>query len=304
MIFNSLKNQSTDKSNTRKLNKQDISGWLFVSVAVLLITIFVVYPIISAFLLSFKSPNGATYTFSGITNIKRMLSDSLFYKSLGNTLLFLVIQVPIMLFIALVLASLMNSDKIKFKGIFRTAIFLPCVTSLVAYSVLFKMMFSGDGIINRTLLSLHIINDPILFLNSTFWAKVIIIVALIWRWTGYNMMFYLSGLQTIPKEVYEASSIDGASKIKQFLFITVPQLKPIILFTAITSTIGTLQLFDEPMNITKGGPSNSTVTISQYIYNQSFVFNPNFGYAAMLSFAIVVIVVILSVIQFKVAGEE
>jgi len=135
-------------------------------------------------------------------------------------------------------------------------------------------------------------------------AKVVIVMALLWRWTGYNMIFFLAGLQNVSEEIYEAADIDGASKIQQFVHITLPALRPIILFTAVQSTISTLQLFDEPMNITAGGPNNSSMTIAMYIYNVSFKFVPNFGYAASLSYAVMFIILILSLIQMKVAKSN
>jgi lactose/L-arabinose transport system permease protein len=141
-------------------------------------------------------------------------------------------------------------------------------------------------------------------MTSPFWAKLTIIIAITWRWTGYNMIFYLAGLQNIDPEIYEAAEIDGASPLKKFFNITLPLLKPIILFTTITSTSGTLQLFDEVMNITGGGPGNASTTISQYIYNLSFKYTPNFGYAAAVSYTILAMIVILSLIQFKVAGDN
>ena len=130
------------------------------------------------------------------------------------------------------------------------------------------------------------------------------IIALIWRWTGYNVIFFLSALQNIPKETFEAAQVDGANAFQTFIKVTVPQLKPIILLTAIMSTNGTLQLFDETMNITQGGPANATITVSHYIYNQSFVYAPNFGYASAISYVVVFIMVILAIIQFSVAGKE
>jgi lactose/L-arabinose transport system permease protein len=141
-------------------------------------------------------------------------------------------------------------------------------------------------------------------LTDPFWAKVLIIFAITWRWTGYNMIFFISGMQNIDPSIYEAAEIDGASKWDQFFKITIPNLRPIILFTTITSTIGTLQLFDEVQNITGGGPANATTTLSQYIYNLSYKFTPNFGYAAAVSFVIVIAIVILSIIQTKIGGKE
>jgi len=206
--------------------------------------------------------------------------------------------------LALSIASILNKPDLKFKGLFRTAIFLPCVTSLVAYSVLFRSMFSLECLVNRGLMSLQLINSPIPWLLDPFWAKVLIIIALTWRWTGYNMMFYLSAMQNIDPCVYEAARIDGASPFTQFRMITVPLLKPIILFTSVMSTNGTLQLFDESVNITNGGPANATLSVSHYIYNVLFKFTPNFGYAATISYVIVIIVAILAFMQFKLSGDD
>ena len=247
---------------------------------------------------------GNNLKFVGITNYKRLFTDDTFKAAVTNTLIYLVVQVPIMIIFALFISVLLNDKDLKGKAFFRTAIFLPCVTSLVAYSVVFKSLFANDGLINQILLNIHLITTPIGWMTSPFWAKITIIMAITWRWTGYNMIFYLAGLQNIDPAIYEAAKIDGASATKQFFKITVPLLKPIILFTTITSTTGTLQLFDEVMNITQGGPGNASTTISQYIYNLSFKYTPNFGYAAAVSYFILVMIVILSLIQFKVAGDS
>ncbi|MGG7057964.1 carbohydrate ABC transporter permease [Clostridium tertium] len=288
----------------KKKRKININTWKFILIPTLLIVIFSFYPMIKALILSFQSGKGLATQFSGISNYIRLFSDPVFKQSVFNTLIYLVIQVPVMLILGLIIASLLNNKHIKFKGFFRTAIFLPCITSLVAYSVLFKSLFSVDGVVNKFLMFINVIDQPIAWLLDPFWAKVVIIIAITWRWTGYNMMFYLAAMQNIDTSIYEAAKVDGASGIKQFFKITVPMLKPIILFTAITSTNGTLQLFDEAMNITAGGPGNATMTISQYIYNLSFVYTPNFGYAATVSYAIVFMVAILAIIQSKVAGGK
>ena len=259
---------------------------------------------IKALFLSFQSGMGNNLEYVGLDNYIRLFKDPTFKTALFNTVLYLIIQVPIMIVLALVFSVILNDATLKFRGVFRTAIFLPAVTSLVAYSVIFKYMFAGDGIINKTLMSLSIISEPINWLTDPFWAKVVIIIAITWRWTGYNMIFYLSSLQNVDNSIYEAAKIDGANAFQRFTKITIPMLKPIILFTSIMSTIGTLQLFDEVMNITGGGPGNATLSISQYIYNLSFEYTPDFGYAATVSYVIVVIVVILSIIQFRVAGDK
>ncbi len=280
------------------------NGNIFIVLPVILISLLVFVPMIAALFTSFKSGTPNNMAFNGLGNYKRMLTDSTFKKAFGNTFLYLIIQVPIMLFLALVISNILNDNKLKFKGLFRTAMFLPCITSLVSYSLIMKSLFSANGLVNKVLLNLNILDQPIQWLTNPFWAKVLIIFAITWRWTGYNMIFFISGMQNIEPSIYEAAEIDGASKAQQFFKITIPNLKPIILFTSITSTIGTLQLFDEVQNITQGGPANATTTLSQYIYNLSYKFTPNFGYAAAVSFVIVIAIVILSIIQTVIGGRE
>lgn len=169
---------------------------------------------------------------------------------------------------------------------------------------MFKYLFANNDVINQFLMTLNLIDNPIIWLSHPVWAKVVIIIAITWRWTGYNMIFFLSALQNIDPQVYEAADIDGANPIQKFFKITVPLLKPVILFTSITSTIGTLQLFDEPMNITQGGPGDATITVSQYIYNLSFKYTPDFGYASAVSFVIALVIIILSLVQLKVGNRD
>lgn len=296
-----MKHKTSKNGLSPKLNRR---AWVFIIPSLILIIAFVFYPMIQAFITSFQSGVGNKLSFSGINNYKRLLTDSTFRKALFNTVLYLIIQVPIMIILALVISSMLNDKKLKGRGFFRTAIFLPCVTSLVAYSIIFKSLFATDGFINAFLMKINMISEPIAWITNPVWAKILIILAITWRWTGYNMVFYLSGLQGIDDSIYEAAEIDGAGAFQKFKSITVPMLKPIILFTTINSTIGTLQLFDEPMNITQGGPANATITISQYIYNTLFKYSPNFGYAAAISYVIVVLIVVLSIIQMKVGDKN
>lgn len=291
----------------KKINpflKSKIFGWLFIIVPIFLIILFYFYPMIESLKMSLSSGSGNNLSFVGLENYKRLLNDSVFINALKNTLIFLCVQVPIMVILAIFFSVLLNNKTLKFKGLFRTIVFLPSVTSLVAYSIVFKYLFSDNGIINKLLTTTHLIAEPITWLSDPFWAKIVIIIAITWRWTGYNMIFFLSALQNIDPEIYEASDVDGATALQKFFKITIPLLKPVILFTTITSTIGTLQLFDEPMNITQGGPGDATITISQYIYNLSFKYTPDFGYAAAVSYAIVALVVILSIIQSVLGGRD
>ncbi|MBC5628155.1 sugar ABC transporter permease [Clostridium sp. NSJ-6] len=292
------------RKNTEINYKLNRKAWLFVIPSIFLIVTFVFYPMVQAFITSLQGGMGNNLTFVGLDNYKRLLTDSTFRKALFNTVLYLIIQVPIMIILALVISAMLNDKRLKGRGFFRTAIFLPCVTSLVAYSIVFKSLFATDGFVNAFLMNINLISEPISWITHPIWAKVLIIIAITWRWTGYNMVFYLAGMQSIDDSIYEAADIDGASAFVKFKTITLPLLKPIILFTTINSTIGTLQLFDEVVNITNGGPANATVTISQYIYNLLFKYSPNFGYAAAVSYVILFLIVILSFIQLKAGGDK
>jgi lactose/L-arabinose transport system permease protein len=250
-------------------------------------------------------------SFAGLSNIIRLTQDPVFQLALTNTILFFIIQVPIMLTLALVIAVLLDDPRLVCRGLLRTMIFLPCVMSLVVYAVLFKRMFVLDGVVNRTLIATGLVDGPIPWMSDPFWARVLLILAITWRWTGYNMIFYLAALQNIDKSIYEVSRIDGVPAWARFFRITVPMLKPVILFTTVTSTIGTLQLFDEARNIVASdtsagtaGPGDSVLTLSVYIYNLTFRFMPNFGYAATVSYVIVVVVALLAFLQFYVARER
>ena len=282
--------------------KHNLTGWLFLAPAVILIGWMSFYPMIQAFILSMQKGLGTQMSFSVFDNYARILKDPTFKQTLFNTFFYLIIQVPVMLVLALALASMLNNKDLRGKGFFRTCIFLPCATSLVSYSMIFRSMFANDGFINTVLRAVGA--SPIMWFSNAWTARIVIIIALVWRWTGYNMVFYLSGLQNIEYSVYEAAKIDGASPLQTFFKITVPLLKPTILLTTITSTNGTLQLFDESLNLTNGGPGKSTMTMSHYIYNTSFVQSPNFGYAAAMSIIILIMVAILAVIQMKVGDER
>lgn len=283
-----------------QINKNKLTPYLFLAPALILFLIFTVYPIISSFILSFQTSQGGTYVFTGLDNYIRLIKDTTFHQALFNTFIIFIVQVPIMILLALMLAAFLNSKLLKFKGLFRTGFFLPAVTSLVAYSILFSIILMDKGILNQALNVFGI--DSIPWLNDPFWAKVSIIIAMTWRWTGYNMVIYLAAMQNISEETYEAASIDGAGKVRQFFSITIPQLKPIILFTSIISTISTLQLFDEPFNLTKGGPGDATTTLGLMIYDNGFKYY-DFSYASAIAYVIVVIVAILSLIQSKVTGD-
>ena len=284
--------------------KYALWGWLFVAPASLFIFCFSFLPMLQAAYLSLFKGIANNLTFNGVNNYARLMQDARFLDSVKNVFIYLIIQVPIMLIVALILASILNNKTLPGKGFFRTLVFLPCAVSLAATAVIFRSVYSIDGLANTVLTALKIIPEPINWITDPFWAKVVIIMVITWRWTGYNTIFYLAGLQNISSEVYEAARIDGANAVQQFFRITVPLLKPVIILTSIMSTNGTLQIYDEPRILTNNDPNSYMVSISQYIYNLSFRNNPQFGYAAAASYVILFMVAVLSLIQLKLGDRK
>ena len=287
--------------------RQQAAGWAFLTPATLLIFLMSFYPMVQAFITSLKTGSSANLQWAEplFNNYSRMFQDRMFKTAMGNTFLYLIIQVPIMLVLAILLAQLLNNKNLKFRGLFRTMIFLPCATALVSYAIIFKTLFATQGLINSWLVGIGIVKENINWLGQPGTAKAVIIIALLWRWTGYNMVFFLAGLQNIDYSVYEAANIDGASGWQTFWTITVPLLKPVIVMTGIMSINGTLQLFGESVNLTNGGPANTTITMSHYIYNNSLGQGvANFGYASALAFVVFILVAVLAWINMKVGDTR
>ncbi|MHA6507774.1 carbohydrate ABC transporter permease [Tessaracoccus sp. Y1736] len=286
--------------------QRNLTGWIFLIPAAVLILWMNFWPMAQAFILSMQTGRGTRLDFADPLwyNYQRLFSDEIFKLTVQNTFIYLIIQVPIMLIVALVLANLLNDKTLRYKGLWRTAIFLPCAVSLVSYSLVFRTMFANDGLVNDMLMGLNFIDSPVNWLGETDTARFVIILGLLWRWTGYNMVFYLAALQNIDYSSLEAAKIDGASSLKTFWYVTIPQLKPMILLTAILSTNGTIQLFDESWNLTQGGPAYTSMTMSHYLYEVSFQRNPNFGYGAALSYVILIMVAVLAFIQMKIGDKR
>ncbi len=271
--------------------------YFFLAPMIILFLAFMAYPIADSFRLSFFNFEGGTYTLVGLNNYAVMLKDPIFWKSLSNTVIYLIVQVPVMVILSLILGVLVEQDFLKFRACYRIGVFLPSITALVAYAMVFKLLLNTDyGIINYVLRAAGF--RGVDWLNTVWGARFSIIMGITWRWTGYNTIIMIAGIKGIPTELYESADIDGASFWQKVMGITIPMVKPIMLFVSITSTIGTLQLFDESFILTQGGPDNSTITIGHYLYNTGFAFF-KFGYAAALSYALLIIIGVLSVIQFK-----
>lgn len=290
----------------RKLSnskKYGITGWLFLLPAAILICFMSFRPIFQAFISSLKSGIGNNMEFAGEYNYLRMLLDKTLHTAIMNTLVYM-LQVPIMLGLALWLATLLNEKGLRFKGLFRILLFVPCATASVSYSLVFRIMFAADGMINTFLVKSGILQTGYNFFGHPWSARMIILLALIWRWTGYNMVFLLAALQNIDEGIYESAILDGASRLQIFTKITIPLIKPTLILLMIMTVNGSIQLYDESVNLTGGGPANTTLSISHYIYNLSFQYTPNFGYSTAISFVIFVVVAILSLIQMKVGDKR
>ena len=262
--------------------------------------IFWVYPIAYSFVLSFLNTRSRPWTLEWGFNWGRLVRDEFFWNALGNTMTILVVQVPIMLAFATLLAVAFGSDLLRFKGFFRFAFFAPLVLGAVPYSAVFRLIFNDQfGILNYALTSIGLPSVPWLFENVP--AMVTIMIAMTWRWTGYNAVILLSGLQSIPLTLYEAAKIDGAGPLQQFFGITLPLLRPVLLFCFVLSTIGTLQLFTEPWLITTTGPGNATETLVTYLYKTGFR-SFNFGYASAIAYTVAIIAAAFSLIQIRLVG--
>ena len=283
------------------ITKQNVP-YIFMAPMVILFAVFMVYPILHSFILSFFHFEGGKYIFCGLQNYQTLLKDPVVWISLKNTFIYLAIQVPLMVVLSLLLGVLVEQDFLKFRSCYRISVFMPSVTALVAYAMIFKVLFNTDfGLVN------HILNlfgwEGVDWLNTPWGARAVIIMGITWRWTGYNTIIMIAGLKGIPTELYESADLDGASFWQKFFKITIPMVKSIILFVSITSTIGTLQLFDESFILTGGGPDNATITIGHYLYNTGFTYY-KFGYAAAISYVLAFIIIILSLIQFKATSRS
>lgn len=280
--------------------RRKVTPYLFLTPFFLLFAIFWVWPIAYSFWLSFLNTRSRPWTFDLDFNWGRLVSDPFFWEALGNTMVILAVQVPIMLAFAVLLSVALGSDLLKVKGFFRFAFFVPLVLGAVPYSAVFRLIFNTDfGVFNYALTSLGL-PDVQWFFEGTP-AMIAIMIALTWRWTGYNAIILLSGLQSIPLQLYEAAKIDGANGWQQFWSITIPLLRPVLLFTFVLSTIGTLQLFTEPWLITETGPGGATETLVTYLYKQGFR-SFNFGYASAIAYTVALIAIFFSLIQIRLVG--
>lgn len=278
-----------------------IAPYVFISPFYILFAIFMGYPFLFSFYLSFQRWNGLGPMRSvGLQNYVNLFHDPVFLRSLTNGVILFFQYVPVLLLSALVLAVLLNSGYLRLQSMFRVVIFLPYVTSLIAISYVFSLLLDRDyGLLNLLLSKVGI--AKVGWLGTPTMARISLDFLIIWRWLGYNMVLMLAGLQSIDSQLYEAAKIDGANTFQVFWRITFPLMRPIMLFCLMLSTIGTFSLFTEPLVLTGGGPANATITPVLYLYQQGFSYL-KFGYASAIAYVYFIIMAVLTLIEMRCLG--
>jgi len=291
-----------------------LSHWpqyLAISPFFLIFAVFGLFPVLFSLYLAFHQWDGlGEMRYVGLQQFRFLLEDSTFWQSMGNTFIIWVISTVPMLFMALVIASLLNST-VRFTAFYRIAYFIPNVTSLVAMAIFFGAVFSTNfGLVNAVLHALGLPTGR--WLTEPLGMKIAVASVMTWQWTGYNAIIYLAGLQTIPSELYEAAKVDGAGPVQIFFRITVPMLRPIILFTVVVSTVTGLQSFTEPqvlfgtnttLNPNTGGPGQGALTMVLYFYHQAFD-NRNFGYGAAIAWLVFVVIMLFVAINWRIVARR
>ena len=283
-------------------------AWWFVAPALFVIAVFFFVPVLAALALSltdfdlYALADLRNLRLVGLQNYARLLATPLFWQALGNTVYFVVAGVPLSIAVSFGAALLLHSRLVRFQGFFRTALFAPVVTTLVAVAVIWRYLFDTRyGWLNYALGGLGI--GPVDWLGDPRWAMPAIIVFAVWKSFGYNMIILLAGLQSIPSELYEAARIDGASWWRQFLDVTLPLLAPIVVMVSILTIAGYFQLFAEPYVMTQGGPLQSTVSVLYFMYEEGFKWW-NLGAASAVAFVLFLLIFALTVVQLRLARWE
>lgn len=283
--------------------KLERAAWCFIAPALAVIVIFFFLPVIAALALSFTDfdlyalADPHNVRFAGFANYLRLLSSPDFWEALGNTFYFVLVGVPLSLAASLGAALLLHSRLARFKPLFRTALFAPVVTTLVAVAIVWRYLFhTRYGLLNYALAQLGV--DPIDWLGDPDWAMPAIILLAVWKNYGYNMIIFVAALQSIPLDLYEAARIDGASAWQQFRFVTLPMLMPTLVLVSILTTAGYFQLFAEPYVMTRGGPLRSTVSVLYFMYEEGFAWW-NLGAASAIAFLLFVIIFVVMLLQLR-----
>jgi multiple sugar transport system permease protein len=283
------------------------AAWILAIPFCLLFLAFTAWPVIQSFFMSFTDTqardlrNPFAVQFIGLDNYTRALSDPIFRRAALNTAYFVVVCMPLTILIALAAAVALDKGIQRFRSVYRLGFYTPVITSIVAVAVVWRFLLQDPGGLINTVLSWFGIDGPN-WLGDPKWAMPAIIMMTAWRTFGTAMIIFLAGLQAVPPELHEAAAIDGAGVWRRFRHVTLPLLRPTILFVMVTTSIGYLQIFEEPFVMTKGGPLNATMTVSYYTYNQ-FGYG-NYGFAAAMSYIIFVVIAIVTAIQFRLLRER
>lgn len=282
-------------------NQRKIAPYIFIAPFFILFAVFGVYPILYSLWLSFFKGFGFDHkVFYGLGNYIHMFQDPRYIKAVGVTTLYALFSVFILAPLALLAALAVNSAYVRWKGIFKIGLFFPTITSAVVVTVIFaRVLDTNYGLLNAFLGWFHI--PPIGWLSDTHAALPSFMLMGVWNYIGINMLFWLAGLNSIDSTLGEAAAIDGANKIQTFFRVTLPQLRPIMLFVVIQAIIGSYNVFAQPLLLTNGGPSDSTLFISLYVYVQGFQ-NFNVGYASAIAYSMTALLLVLSLLNIKIFG--
>ncbi len=289
---------------TYTLEKPAIT-WAFMAPWLVTLAAFWLYPLLQSLYLSFTQYNTLSNraTWIGLANYQRLISDPVFWKALANTVIFVVGTIPFTTIFALALAVMLNKN-IAWKSFYRSAYFIPSVTSIVVLSLIFTNLYAHDGYINSLLSMVGMPYPKDGWLASPSTALASIMAMDVWIAIGYYVVLFLASLQTIPKDLYEAADLDGASGWQQFVGITLPGIRPMLLFVIVINTIRSFQVFTEVYVMTKGGPINSTTTLVYQIYERAFVQSDAMGYASAIAYVVFILILAVSLVQFKLLGER
>lgn len=286
----------------------DRAPYLLVAPTVILLLMFSIMPLFIAFFMSFTDmdlagiANWANIEWIGLTNYIEIFKDEVFIQALLNTVVYVVIGVPIVIGLSLAIAMAINFGTGKVFEWFRVVFYMPSITNVVAVAVVWGFLFNPQyGLFNFLLNAISLPDVP--WLQDPFIAKLSLIMLAVWRAVGINMIIFLAALQGIPRTYYEAAALDGANTFQQMFKITIPLLRYAIFFVTVTTLIGWIQFFEEPLIMTEGGPLNSTTSLALFIYNNGFQLS-NFGYAAAGSVVLFVLIITVTLIQFRLQKNE
>jgi multiple sugar transport system permease protein len=299
---------STGRGPAGRALRKNLVGWAFALPFVLIFAVFMAGPIVASLVLSvtdfgladLRNPLGTDLV--GLENYRALMADPKFVTAILNTAYFVLVGVPLTLVLGLAVALALDRGINRLRTLFRVGFYLPVVTSIVAIAVVWRFVLNPDqGLANLLLESVGLPGPN--WLGNPLLAMPSIIAMAVWRNLGFAMVVFLAGLQTIPAHLYEAASIDGAGRWQSFRHVTLPMLRPTILFISVITTIGYLQLFEEPFVMTEGGPVNRTLSIAQYMYQQGFQFFHQ-GYAAAIAWILFLVVALVAFVQFRVLRSE